>query len=149
VDELREAGVGVDRVLLVHDGSPANSDLFQAVLTMLDEKVALGMVSVVPPGSDPLNGHSVVQQDERRAEQLGRPLHVHPVKVGDGPEIVELARNELYDLIVLPLPAESPTDPLGHLDARGTYIVQRSHCRVLLATAPVIPDEVVDRTPSR
>lgn len=146
VDELRAAGVGVDRVLLLHDGSPANSDLFQAVLTMLDDKVALGLVSIVAPGSDPLNGHSVVHQDERRAEQIGRAMLVHELKVGDGPEIVELAKKELYDIIVLLLPAESPSDPLGHLDARGTYIVQRAHCRVLLATAPVIPDEVVDRT---
>ena len=30
VAELRAAGVGVDRVLLLHDGSPASSDLFQA-----------------------------------------------------------------------------------------------------------------------
>src|SRR5689334_22810596 len=69
VAELRAAGVGVDRVLLAHDGSPANSDLFQAVLTMLDPQVALGLLPVVPPGSDPLNGHSVVQQDRERARQ--------------------------------------------------------------------------------
>ena len=30
VAELRAAGVGVDRVLLLHDGTPASSDLFQA-----------------------------------------------------------------------------------------------------------------------
>jgi hypothetical protein len=148
VDELRAAGVGVDRVLLLHDGSPANSDLFHSVLTMLDEKVVLGLVPVVPPGAEPLNGHSIVHQDEERAKQLDRALAVHRVKSGDGEEIVELARAELYDLIILPLPAESPSDPLGQLDARGKYIVQRAHCRVLLATMPVIPTEVVDRTPS-
>src|SRR6185369_4428735 len=60
VAELRAAGVGVDRVLLLHDGSPAASDLFQAVLTMLDPGVALGVVSVIPPGSEPLNGHGTV-----------------------------------------------------------------------------------------
>jgi hypothetical protein len=148
VAELRAAGVGVDRVLLLHDGSPASSDLFQAVLTMLDPEVILGLAPVVPPGSDPLNGHGIVHQDEERARQLDRPLNVHTLGAFDGPAIVELARTELYDVIVLPLPAESPTDPLGHLDARGSYIVRHAHCRVLLATAPFIPDEVVDRTPS-
>ena len=69
-------------------------------------------------------------------------------KEGTGPEIVELARTELYDLIVLPLPAESSNDPLGHLDERGQYIVRHAHCRVMLVTSPVIPAEVVDRTPS-
>jgi amino acid transporter len=148
VQELRAAGVGVDRVLLLHDGTPASSDLFQAVLTMLDREVILGLVSVVPPGSDPLNGPGVVHQDEERARQIDRPLSIHTLAAVDGPAIVELARNELYDVIVLPLPAESPTDPLGHLDERGKYIVRHAHCRVMLATAPFIPDEVVDRTPS-
>jgi amino acid transporter/nucleotide-binding universal stress UspA family protein len=148
VAELRAAGVGVDRVLLFHDGSPANSDLFQAVLTMLDPQVVLGLVPVVPPGSDPLDGHSVVQSDEQRARQLDRELNVLQLQTGDGPEIVRLAREEQYDLIILPLPAESPSDPLGQLDARTRYVVQHAHCRVCLATTPGIPQEVVDNTPS-
>jgi amino acid transporter len=148
VQELRAAGVGVDRVLLLHDGTPASSDLFHAVLTMLDREVSLGLVSVVPPGSSPHNGPGVVHQDEERARQLDRPLNVHALQIVDGPAIVELARSELYDVIVLPLPAESPADPLGHLDERGKYIVRHAHCRVMLASTPVIPDEVVDRTPS-
>lgn len=149
VDELRAAGIGVDRALLLHDGSPGNSDLFQAVLTMLSDKVILGLAPVIPPGSEPLNGHSTVHQDEERAKQVDRQLAVHALKVGDGPEIVQLAKDELYDLIILPLPVESSTDPLGHLDARGVYIVQHAHCRVLLASTPVIPDEVVDHTQSQ
>ena len=36
VAELRAAGVGVDRMLFVHDGSSAGHDLFQAILTTLD-----------------------------------------------------------------------------------------------------------------
>ncbi len=146
VDELREAGVGVDRVLLLHDGSPTNSDLFQAVLTMLDEKVVLGMVSLLPAEAETVNGPTLVQKDVQRAEQLGRQLLLHPLTTCDGPAIVELAKKELYDLIVLPLSAESPLDPLGRLDDRSIYIIQHAHCRVLLATAPVIPDEVVDTT---
>jgi amino acid transporter len=148
VGELRAAGVGVDRVLLLHDGSPNNSDLFRAVLTMLDENVVLGLASVVPAGSDPLNGHSLVHQDEVQAQKLGRGLVVHDLKTGDGPEVVALAKQDLYDLIVLALPGESAIDPLGHLDERGRYIVRSAHCRVVMVTAPVIPDEVVDATPS-
>src|SRR5437773_10725619 len=52
VAELRAAGVGVDRVLLVHDGSPGCSDLFQAVLTMLDSQVQLALAPVVPIGQE-------------------------------------------------------------------------------------------------
>ena len=148
VAELRAAGVGVDRVLLLHDGSPSCSDLFQDVLTMLDPQVDLGIVPVVPPGSEPLNGHGVVHQDEERAEQIGRHLQVIQLADCSGAAIVERARVDRYDLIVVPLSSEKPTDPCGSLDARGDYIVRHAHCRVFLAAAPVIPTEVVDRTPS-
>jgi amino acid transporter/nucleotide-binding universal stress UspA family protein len=149
VAELRAAGVGVDRVLLAHDGSPANSDLFQAVLTMLDPQVLLALIPIVPPGQEPLNGHSVVHLDEERARQLGRELKVIPLQTGDGAEIVRIAGEGQYDLIILPLPAESPSDPIGALDARSRYVLRHAHCRVLLAATPVIPQEVVDTTPSR
>jgi amino acid transporter len=149
VAELRAAGVGVDRVLLLHDGSPANSDLFQAVLTMLDPQVALGVVPVVPPGTTPLNGRGVVHHDEERARQLGRELQVISLPAPDGRAIVEKASQDQYDLIILPLSDESPNNPLGTLDERARYIVRNSHCRVFLAAHPAIPNEVVDRTPSR
>jgi amino acid transporter len=147
VAELRAAGVGVDRVLLAHDGSPGNSDLFQAVLTMLDPQVQLGLLPVVPPGSEPLNGHGTIHQDEDRARQLGRELKVVNLKEPTGPAIVDWAREGEYDLIILPLSGESPSDPIGSLDERTRYVVLHAHCRVLLATAPVIPAEVVDKTP--
>jgi hypothetical protein len=149
VAELRAAGVGVDRVLLLHDGSPASSDLFQAVLTMLDPQVALGIMPVVPAGYAPLNGHGVVHQDEERARQLGRELQVVSLPAPDGRAIVEWASKEQYDLIILPLSDESPNNPLGTLDERARYIVGNAHCRVFLAAHPVIPQEVVDKTPSR
>lgn len=145
VAELRAAGIGVDRVLVLHDGSSVSSDLFQAVLTMLAEEVVLGLASVeVAADETP----SLIHQDEERAKQIDRPLRRHPLKTGDGPEVVELAKQEAYDLIILPLPTESSADPLGHLDPTGAYIVRNAHCRVMLVTAPVIPHEVVDTTPS-
>jgi hypothetical protein len=84
----------------------------------------------------------------RRARQLDRELQVINLPSADGPSIVERARKDQFDMIVLPLPAESPSDPVGNLDARGRYILQHAHCRVFLA-APVIPQEVVDTTPSQ
>ena len=47
-----------------------------------------------------------------------------------GAEIVQRAREEQYDLIILPLPSESPSNPLSELDARSRYIIQYAHCRV-------------------
>ena len=146
VSELRAAGVGVDRVLLLHDGTQTSSDLFQGVLTMLDDEVVLGLLA--PPVDPAANGSSPLKKDRERAEQIDRPVVLHEVSDSDGHATVELARKEHYDLIIVPLSPESPHDPLGHLDERGKYIVQHAHCRVMLVTTPGIPQEVVDTTPS-
>jgi amino acid transporter/nucleotide-binding universal stress UspA family protein len=149
VAELRAAGVGVDKVLLTHDGSPGSSDLFQGVLTMLDPQVALGLVSLVPPGSDPHNGPGVVQQDQLRARNLGRRLQVYDPPQGDaGAAIVRLAREEQYDLIILGLPQEHAGGPASAADPRADYVLHHAHCRVFLAAAPLIPQEIVDTTQS-
>ena len=50
VAELREAGVGISHVLLVHDGTSVGSDLFADVLTMLDPLVALTVVPLPSRG---------------------------------------------------------------------------------------------------
>jgi amino acid transporter len=144
VAELRAAGVGVDRVLLVHDGSPASSDLFQAVLTMLDPQVVLTVVPIVAEGSEPLNGHNTVKLDQERARQLGRELQVSEVHGDLAPALVELARRDQHDLIIFALPAELPAGPNPRLDECASYLLQHAHCRVFLAATPVIPQEVVD-----
>ena len=149
VAELRAAGVGVDRVMLLHDGTAGSSDLFNAVLTMLDPQVALTLVSVVPPGKDLLSGYNTVQQDKKRAEQLERKMTLMQVTSPDGATIVRQARKDQIDLIILPIPQESPSNPLGHLDDRSQYVATHAHCRVMLTTQPGIPTEVVDETPSR
>ena len=60
VEELRSAGVGVSRALLIHSGTAAGSDLFKAVITMLDPQVALSVVSL--PAAKPANGESNVDR---------------------------------------------------------------------------------------
>jgi amino acid transporter/nucleotide-binding universal stress UspA family protein len=141
VAELRAAGVGFDRVLLVYDASAAGSDLFQGVLTVLDPDVHLGLVPVIPPGSEPFNGHGVVQQDRERAGQLGRELQVHEVSNNVGEEIVRLARANEYDLIILALPPELPAGPTLPLTDWTSHILHHAPCRVFLAAPPIIPNE--------
>jgi amino acid transporter/nucleotide-binding universal stress UspA family protein len=146
VAELRAAGVGIDRVLLAHDGTPASSDLFQGVLTMLDPMVALGLVSLVPPGVEPLNGHGLVQQDKERARNLGRELQVYTPDGDAAAAIVRLARENQYDLVILPLPEEQSGAAAALVDRRNAYVQRNAHCRVFLAAPPVIPPEVMDTT---
>lgn len=148
VAELRAAGVGVDRVLLGHDGSATCSDLFQAILTMLDPLVHLTLIPLAPATGQTANAKNAILKDQERALQLGREIEIVKLETGDGLEIVSLAQDRQFDLIVLPLPAESPSNPLGQLDDRARYILLHSHCRVFLAVDPAIPQEVVDKTPS-
>ncbi len=147
VAELRAAGIGVDRVLLTHDGSPVSSDLFQAVLTMLDPQVALGLVSLVSSGPEPLNGHALIHQDKERAAKLGRELTVHDLHGDLGPGIVRLAHDGQFDLIILCLPHEQAGGAPALHDPRAEYVLSHAHCRVFLAGSPVIPQEVVDKGP--
>jgi amino acid transporter/nucleotide-binding universal stress UspA family protein len=146
VAELRAAGVGVDRVLMTHDGSPANSDLFEAVLTMLDPQVALTLVhtqatdSALPTTVS--NGNGVLYKDLERAKQLGRELEVRSLS-GDygerGDRIVKLAQEEKYDLIILALPSDRPSD--RPTDGFTNYVLNHAPCRVFLASPPAIPLE--------
>ena len=144
VAELREAGIGVDRVLLVHDGTPDSSDLFKSVLTMLDPEVALDFVTVPPVEHQPQNNHDVIRQDQELAKRLKRELEVYLPDDDLGPAIVNLAREGRYDLIILSLlkgqPLELDRPRVIWLD----YVLQHAHCPVFLATQQVIPTEVTE-----
>jgi amino acid transporter/nucleotide-binding universal stress UspA family protein len=129
VAELRAAGVGVDKVLLVHDGSRAGSDLFRSVLTMLDPQVVLDLAYVPGPEAAP----TVLRTDHERARNLGREVAIHPLAAEFGAELVQLARESQTDLIILP----------HDCDARGGHVLKEVHCPVFLVRPPAIPDEAV------
>jgi hypothetical protein len=75
-------------------------------------------------------------------------LHVLDLKGDLGAEIVRVAREGQYDLIILPLPPELPDGKDVPLDERTSHVLRHAHCRVLLASTPRIPDEVVDTSGS-
>ncbi len=142
VAELRAAGVGVSRVLLVHDGTSRSHDLFQSVLTMLDPLVHLDLIVVSNQTLSPGEIQTALSADEGRAKQLGR--EVATIVAGDQPgqEIVRIARDGHYDLVITAAPehwsgaTEPPVAPW--LD----FTLEHIHCPVFLATSPAIPTEV-------
>ncbi|HEV3236315.1 MAG TPA: amino acid permease, partial [Gemmataceae bacterium] len=139
VAELRAAGVGVDRVLLIHDNTPESSDLFQAVLTMLDRQVALGVV-LLRASNGAVNGNGALHQDVQRAEQLGRQVTVHQLGAQEKAEqIVRLAREGKYDLVIVNATSDSEAD--DHLLLDRGYLTRHAPCRVFLSTTPPIPQE--------
>jgi amino acid transporter/nucleotide-binding universal stress UspA family protein len=140
VAELRAAGVGVDRVLLAHYGDAESGDLFEAVLTMLDPQVVLTLVSVeekVPPLA---SGNGVLQKNLERAEQLGRPVEVRALSDSDaGAEIVRMARDGKYDLLILGLTSATAQDQKPAVDVQ--QLLRNAPCQVFLASPPAIPLE--------
>jgi amino acid transporter/nucleotide-binding universal stress UspA family protein len=136
VAELRAAGVGVDRVLLAHDNSTEGSDLFQALLTMLDPNVVLGLVPLASPETA---GNGALKHDVEQARQLGREVQVHPLPDGDREtQVARLAAEGHYDLVVVNIPTE-PADGFKPLDAQA--LLRRVPCRVFLSTPPPLPQE--------
>jgi amino acid transporter/nucleotide-binding universal stress UspA family protein len=143
VAELRAAGVGVDRVLLTHDGSPENSDMFQTVLTALDPEVVLALALLTPEGPAAANGNGAVPQDVERARRLGREIAIHPVQGGDPTaEILRLAREGEYDLIIVCLPREEAPGPYPTPDTQN--LLRNAPCPVFLAALAAIPQDVAE-----
>ncbi|HEX5271470.1 MAG TPA: amino acid permease [Gemmataceae bacterium] len=140
VGELRAAGVGVGRVLMLHDGTPAAGDLFRTVLTALDPQVVLALV----PGGGEGFDEAQLYQDREQARHLRREVPLHEVKGDVAEAVVRLAREGGYDLVIVPLPAELPARPNEPLDRRSAYILQHAPCPVFLGGLPLVPHEVVD-----
>jgi amino acid transporter/nucleotide-binding universal stress UspA family protein len=142
--DLRAAGLGVDKVLLVHDSTSVGSDIFFWVLTMLDSKVALDVVAVPPPDESAVPGNGVLQRDQERARSLGREIHVQSLSGNYGADVVRLAREGHYELIIIPLSQERPIEKGRLCDREMSYVLAHAHCPVFLAAHPVIPAEVFE-----
>jgi len=158
VAELRAAGVGVRRVLMVHDNTSHSSDLFETVLTALDPDVVLDFAHLTgengggsgngsKSGSNgSTTGASCLLQDVERADKVGRQVNVHSVAGEPGQALVALALEKDYDLIVLdfPLTTEDGAKPA----IWRQYLREHASCSVCLLSLPAIQREVVDSTPS-
>jgi amino acid transporter/nucleotide-binding universal stress UspA family protein len=132
VAELRAAGVGVDRVLMVHDGTRSGSDLFQSVMTMLDSQVVLGIAHAPLPESSSM----LLAQNVEKAQSLGRDVTVHTLDARNlATELVDLARESAYDLVIMPRQSNGQLDPTD-------YVLRHAHCPVFLAVPPEIPAEI-------
>lgn len=138
VADLRAAGVGVDRVLLVLEARPDDIDLFQSVLTMLDPGVTLGLTVPKAPTSS-ASGSFFKFQDQAR--QVGREVQVYPIEEDWGPEIIRLAKEGEFDFVILPL-----SDDLFGIDEQVSwkrFVLRNAHCRVALASTPRVPEVAV------
>ncbi|HKB40201.1 MAG TPA: hypothetical protein VKD72_27465, partial [Gemmataceae bacterium] len=88
------------------------------------------------------NGPALIDVDLRRARKLGRELEVHTISGDWSAEVVRIAHEGNYDLIILPLPAEREGESPRPWDVRIDRLLRDAHCRVFLAVPPSIPQEV-------
>jgi nucleotide-binding universal stress UspA family protein len=132
VAELRAARVGVNRVLLVHDGSLFGHDLFQSVLTMLDEQVQLTVVHIPSFGTPP-NGQNLIHQARERVERLHRPVDFLDLDDDPGPKLVRLAAEGGCDLIIYGEPEPPPPDVEAPTVDWTAHLRAATPCRILVA----------------
>ena len=150
VAELRAAGVGVDRVLLLHDGSPGQQ---RPVPGRADHARPAGEAG---PAAGPGAGGKIRQRPRRAARRTrsapsswAAAVTVVTADDTDGPAVVERPR---AGRVRPGHPAAAGRSRRARPAARSTsarlYVLTHAHCRVFLAAAPAIPQEVVDATPS-
>lgn len=137
--DLRAAGVGIRRVLFLHDDSREASDLFQALLTMIDPGVRIDVAAVAP--ADPTQ-QDVMKADMGRAIKLGWEPALHPLKGKDViPQVLKLTKEEHYDLVAAHQPEVSAENEETFDRAQLQKIIP---CRVFLCSPPAIPDKPED-----
>src|SRR5262249_8859530 len=126
--ELRAAGVGVRRVGMLHDGTPAGSDPFRAGLTMLDPDVYLTPAFPQAQGDLP----RALAADVERAERIDRPVATTALDGDPLASAAALARKESADLVIVPAPA----------DGRVPAALRDAPCPVFLAALPNVSLDV-------
>ncbi len=139
VEELRSAGIGISRAMLLHFGTAESSDFFKAALTMLDSHVAMTLVPLAEKIAANGSGASWFQQDVDRSEQLRRDINVCPLPAGDpAQQIVRLAAEQKFDVILIGKASQSSLEAGPPLDV--DYVVEHAPCWVCLVTPKPIPN---------
>jgi len=140
VADLREAGIGVRRVLFAHDGTTASRDVFEWLITMLSPEVTLDIAPVAPIDETLAMNESALAADQERAARLERDVQLLAAAPQAGPDIVRLLNAGKYDLLVVATPAPWPMTGDNWLN----YVHQHAPCGVFLASQPVIPRELAE-----
>jgi amino acid transporter/nucleotide-binding universal stress UspA family protein len=143
IADLRAAGIGVRRVLFVHDGTRTSSDVFEWMLTMMSSSTSLDVVRAQRLELGGSNGQDAFEKDRQWAEQLGREINVLAGEPQPGPEIISMSRDGNYDAIILPAPSTAWPAASDGDEGWMSYVVQHAPCPVFIAVHPNIPREVV------
>jgi amino acid transporter/nucleotide-binding universal stress UspA family protein len=133
--DLRAAGGGIRRALLVCPGGPDGEGVLEVALDAFDPAVSL-VVASLAGGHSPASGGGGPERFRARAKELGRQVEIHELKGDPGPALVDLAHEGKCDLIVVPSPRESKSPEGGTSWAR--HVIEHSRSRVILVVPLVV-----------
>ncbi len=138
VRDLRAAGVGVSRMLMVHDGTPAAADLFESLLTMVDADVALDVWPACRPGA----GDGTIPADLAQGKACGRTVRlVRPSEISPD-ELVQTVLDGHYDAVVLRTALADVRSSDGKPLEWADRLLEATGCQVLVAMEPLVPHTV-------
>ena len=103
---------------------------------MLLPEVELDFAIAAPMDLPQSKGRETILRDKQQAEQLGRKVKVLGDQQQDGPDIVRLAQEGNYNLIVLPTTGESRTLSAAVQDDWASFVLQNTPCSIFLASHP-------------
>jgi amino acid transporter len=128
--QLRDSGVGVDRILFLHDGTQAASDLLVAAVTVIDPEVALDVALLPHPAAlEP------VIQDRMLLARLRRRCAFQEIGGSIATELLQLIGRKQYGLVMA---------PGAVLNAPGMEAFKKqAPCFVGSVQPPAIPKDVV------
>ena len=143
VAELRDAGIGIRRVFLymtVREPAAMSSNGCSRWFPAVSNSMSLERRHLIRHWQTVTTRR--IKIDSGRSSsvvQLGCLLK----QTQNGPEIVRLSREGVYDAIVLPALSASAT-PFGTaVDDWPIYVLQHAPCSVFIAVHPAIPREAV------
>ncbi len=137
VAELRAAGVGVSRVLVVLDDSSEGLDTFQSILTMIDPLVPLSAAIIGEQG--------FADKMKHQAEQVERKVEFFALGEPKAETLLSKATAVQADLMLITLGEVHPQDGNLPLPEWVSDVLRKAPCPVSLTTTPFVPDEVIDR----
>ena len=111
---------------------------------MLDPGVQLALAT--PPQSEKpaSDSQNIPHLAEGRSKQLGRDVVMLRVNGDMGPDVVRLAKDGDYDLIVLAPPADPPSGGPLPLTSWMEFVIRNAHCRVFVAATVAVPQTAAE-----
>lgn len=138
VADLRAAGIGVSRVLMIHDGTPAASELFLSSLTMLDRDVVLDVL----PLSAPNQTERTITENLAQAQLLGRESILVQLAEVTHDAVVKTVLDGHYDAVLVGISLLRLRESQNEILLRAEQLLQATGCQVLLALESLVPQTV-------